>query len=208
MSPNRRIRLFFLLVLTIVLLILYKTSSSRSASPPTPRDFYSRTKSRLSADGFPVSSSLDKIVPARGTTASDEDEEIARAMAGRLRDAEDVAKERANAKAPTRESVMGDEEPPNKARTKAAERFNQDVEELSVGEPKMPGATPEQAGKDRNVAGRLKFPVESEAEQKKIAVESEEDAAVEAELNSILKKSPSKSPPSSLLHPPPTTTFH
>jgi hypothetical protein len=203
MSPNRRTRLLFLVTLTIVLLILYKTSSSRPASPSSTRDFYSRTKSRLTPEGFPISSSLDKIAPARDAiaSASDEDEQIARAMAGRLRDAEEVAKERANAKAPTRESVMGEGPPPTKAGTKPAERFNQDVEELSVGEPKMPGATPTQAAKDRNVAGRLKFPVENEAEQKKAAVQSEEDAAVEAELNSILKKSPSKSP-ASPVHPP------
>lgn len=193
MPSNRRLRLFFIVIISVVFFILYKTSSSRAATAPA--NFYSRTKSRLNADGFPISSSLDKIVPVRGAggKAAAEDDALAQAMSNRLWEAENIAKEKANSKAPTRESVMGDEPKPDIKQKPAA------VKETVGGEGKIPGAAGHVGG-DRNVAGRKKAAVDTtvdEAEQKKVAsqkkeaeIEAEADAQIEAELNSILKMAP------------------
>lgn len=102
MAPRRN-RLLFAVVLLAVVGILYLTSSSRAVST---HDFYARTRSRLESDG---GSSLNKITPQR-KTGGDEDDKVAEAMSRRLMDAEVSAKEMANKKAPTRESVMGGEE--------------------------------------------------------------------------------------------------
>ncbi|OBT50295.1 hypothetical protein VE04_09192, partial [Pseudogymnoascus sp. 24MN13] len=164
MAPRRN-RLLFVLVLTAVGGILYLTSSSRAVAT---HDFYARTRSRLETDGKGGSgsssgsgsgSSLDKITPQRKASGGGDDDEVAQAMSRRLMDAEVAAKEMANKKAPTRESIVKDSG---------------------------------KGAKDRNVAGRKKYPIEEE--KGKVVKEEEKvddsDEAVTVEMNSILKMSP------------------
>jgi len=103
---------------------------------------------------------LNKKPTTGGTTGETEDEKIAKTMSQRLKEAAKVAKDNANAKAPK-------PDPPSSL----------------VGV----GSSAEGAG-ERAVAGRKKFAV-GEA-QEPVKEETEEDHEVEAELNSILKKSP------------------
>jgi glutaredoxin len=205
MAPRRN-RLLFALVLLIVVGILYLTSSSRAVST---HDFYARTRSRLETDSGTTSgsssgssgSSLDKITPQRKTSGSGGgDDEVAEAMGRRLMDAEVAAKEMANKKAPTRESVMGDD-------GGAAGDKDRGKEGKSGGGQKVVTAPKDivkdggKGGKDRNVAGRKKYPIAAEEgkvvkEEKKREKQNPDDSeeAVTAEMNSILKMSPSSSP--------------
>ncbi|KFZ02346.1 hypothetical protein V501_09597, partial [Pseudogymnoascus sp. VKM F-4519 (FW-2642)] len=200
MAPRRN-RLLFVLVLTAVVGILYLTSSSRAVAT---HDFYARTRSRLETDGKGASSSgsgsgssLDKITPQRKTSGGGDDDEIAEAMSRRLMDAEVAAKEMANKKAPTRESVMGDDG------GVAGDKDKGKIGKLSGKEGKAEGqkiVTPPKeivkdsgkGAKDRNVAGRKKYPIEEE--KGKVVKEEEKvddsDEAVTVEMNSILKMSP------------------
>lgn len=98
-----------------------------------------------------------------GGWSGSEDEEVAKTMAQRLAEAAQVAKDNANAKAPK-------PDPPSSL----------------VGV----GSAAEGSRDERSVAGRKKFPT-AEA-QEPIKEETKEDHDVEAELNSILKKSPSE----------------
>lgn len=189
MAPRRN-RLLFALVLAAVVGILYLTSSSRSVST---HDFYARTRSRLESDG---GSSLDKITPQRGT-GGDEDDKVAEAMSRRLMDAEVAAKEMANKKAPTRESVMGGEEgggggDRDKGKITGKEGKG---EGQKVVAPVVKDIVKDGKGRDRNVAGRKKYPI-PEVEEGKVEKEKvdESEEAVTAEMNGILKMSPSSSP--------------
>jgi len=85
-------------------------------------------------------------------------------LAERLKDAEVQAKQAANAKAPLKPDN------PNKVN----------------------GVGSAAEGADRNVAGRLKYPKDGDSAQKPLQPQSEEEKKVEAELESILKKSPSE----------------
>ncbi|KFY70444.1 hypothetical protein V499_09166 [Pseudogymnoascus sp. VKM F-103] len=214
MAPRRN-RLLFVLVLTAVVGILYLTSSSRAVAT---HDFYARTRSRLETDGKGGSgsssgsgsgSSLDKITPQRKASGGGDDDEVAEAMSRRLMDAEVAAKEMANKKAPTRESVMGDDG------GVAGDKDKGKIGKLSGKQGKAEGqkvVTPPKeivkdsgkGAKDRNVAGRKKYPI---AEEGKTVVKEEEkpddsDEAVTVEMNSILKMSPSSSPSLSYPKPP------
>ncbi|KFY37896.1 hypothetical protein V494_04596 [Pseudogymnoascus sp. VKM F-4513 (FW-928)] len=190
MAPRRN-RLLFIVVLITVVGILYLTSSSRAVGS---HDFYTRTRSRLETDGSSASgkekeeSSLDKITPQRATSGDDEDDKVAAEMSRRLLDAEVAAKERANEKAPTRESVMGDDggSTGDKDRGKLRGEGEQ--------KPVVKDIVKDAKGRgDRNVAGRKKYPI---GEEKGVAKEEVDgsDEAVTAELNSILKMAPSSSP--------------
>jgi hypothetical protein len=105
----------------------------------------------------------------------DEDEELAIAMAERLKDAEALAKERANSKAPSRQDLIDKKE-------------KLELEDANIEK------RPQEPGADRNIGGRKKYPTGEEKVEKE---QSDEDRDVEAELNTILKKSPSKSSRSS-----------
>ncbi|KFY65589.1 hypothetical protein V497_01362 [Pseudogymnoascus sp. VKM F-4516 (FW-969)] len=179
MAPRRN-RLLFVLVLAAVVGILYITSSSRAVAS---HDFYTRTRTRLESDG------LDKIEPQR-KSGGDEDDKVAEAMSRRLMDAEVAAKEMANKKAPTRESVMGEEETAgdrDKGKISAKEKAEGQQKVVAPKEiVKDAGAG---KGKDRNVAGRKKYPI-PDVEEGKPEKPDESDEAVTAEMNSILKMSP------------------
>jgi hypothetical protein len=191
MPSVRRVRVFGLLVLAFVIYILYLTSSTRSASS----DFYTRTKDALdNSHRSDHRGGVDHIAPSRQKRPVDDDEALAVAMSERLRDAEVAAKDSANAKAPTRESVMGDEERAEVGNGKPAtvERKGQEalgqkpvVEDLS----EKGSVSTNGHGKDRNVAGRKKYPLGDEEE--KAPEKTDEDKDVEAEMNRILKMSPS-----------------
>lgn len=99
--------------------------------------------------------------PMRGSTQAEE-EEKSRRLTERLKEAAQVAKDNANAKAPK-------PDPPS----------------ILVGV----GSAAE--GSERNIGGRKKYPVSGE-EQQPIKQETQEEHEVEVELNIILKKSPSK----------------
>jgi len=96
----------------------------------------------------------------RGATRNDDDGEIARQMSERLKEAAQVAKDKANAKAPK-------PDPPS------------DV--VGVG-------SASEGREDRGVAGRKKYG--SGEAQSPLKEETQEEHDVEVELNSILKKSP------------------
>ncbi len=163
----RRMRIFGVAVLTAVIYVLYLTSTSRHSQD---LDFYAKTKDALDLDKLTYHPHKDR--PALKKQSSDDDEALAAQMASRLRDAEAVAKDNANSKAPPRDGVT--EEIKSKA-----------VADVLPGE-KTPTA-------DRNVAGRKKYPIDDGTEKQKIVEQSAEDHEVELELNSILKRSPSKS---------------
>ncbi|OBT67855.1 hypothetical protein VE03_02571 [Pseudogymnoascus sp. 23342-1-I1] len=191
MAPRRN-RLLFIAVLAFVVFILYLTSSSRAVST---HDFYARTRSRLESDGTGTStrsqSSLDKITPQRAASG-DEDDKVAEAMSQRLLDAEVAAKEMANKKAPTRESVMGDDGGAGGDKDKGKEGKG--------GEGRVEKAVPVvkdivkdgKGAKDRNVAGRKKYPIpDEEVKVKEVEKKVDDsDEAVTAEMNGILKMSP------------------
>ncbi|KFY88036.1 hypothetical protein V500_06604, partial [Pseudogymnoascus sp. VKM F-4518 (FW-2643)] len=183
MAPRRN-RLLFAVVLLAVVGILYLTSSSRAVAT---HDFYARTRSRLESDG---ESSLNKITPQR-KTGGDEDDKVAEAMSRRLMDAEVAAKEMANKKAPTRESVMGGEEGVgggDRDRGKVGKEGKGEGQKVVA--PVVKDIVKDgKGGKDRNVAGRKKYPI-PEVEEGKVEKPDESEEAVTAEMNGILKMSP------------------
>lgn len=178
MPSMRRMRVSGFVIFAVFLYILYISSTTRHSRDP---DFYTRTKTALASSDRDKSSQLPKqqgqqqilqpIDPSRKTSSNGQDEAVAVAMAQRLKDAENVAKDNANAKAPTRESVMGDEKAKNT------------VEDLGSG------------GKDRNVAGRKKVPVDDVVKEQKTPEQLAEEKEVEADLNGFFKRSPSMSIP-------------
>jgi hypothetical protein len=118
---------------------------NRVPDPRTFGDFYSNTVK-----------GLDKQ-PGSATG----DEEVAKQLAQRLKEAAQVAKSKTNAKAPKPDSpsdIIG--------KGSAAD------------------------GSERGVAGRKKYPTGDA--QEPLKVETQEDHDITTELNSILKKSPSK----------------
>lgn len=161
MPSPRRVKVFFLLIFLFVITILFYTASlrqSRTQDPRTLSDFYSKT---LSA--------LDKKPPntGTGTNRNEEDEKIAKAMAESLKEAAQIAKDNANAKAPK-------PDPPSAV--------------VGMGNAAQGGR------EEKGVAGRKKYPMgDGTQEVVKEEEESAEDHEVEMELNGILKKSPSRS---------------
>jgi len=130
----------------------------RQLDPNSVGDFYVKTVN-----------ALDKNPGGTGGTGgggggkNSDDEEVAKVMSQRLKQAEQKAKNNANAKAPK-------PDPPSAV----------------VGK----GSAQDGVGSERSVAGRKK--IGGEGEQEPLKEETEEDHEVETELNSILKKSPSK----------------
>jgi hypothetical protein len=156
MPSTRRVKILGLLVIICVVTILFWTSSNHAPDSQSADEFYSKTIKGLNKKPDSVG----------------DDEEIARQMALRLKEAAQVAKDNANLKAPK-------PDPPSAV----------------VGK----GSAAEGASGDRGVAGRKKFT--SGEEQEPVKEETEEDHEVTETLNGILKKSPSKFPPTIFVSP-------
>lgn len=152
----RRVKVFGVLVFLFVVTVLFWTATlrqQRTQDSRTVGDFYARTVH-----------ALDKRPPSggRGRIANDDDE-LEKTMKERLDEAAQVAKDKANAKAPK-------PDPPSAV----------------VGV----GSAAEGARDERGVAGRKKYNVD-DGPQEPITEETKEEHEVEVELNTILKKSPS-----------------
>jgi hypothetical protein len=129
MPSMRRIRIFGVIVFSLVLYILYITNSARNSQSP---DLYSRTKDALDRD----KGTYHPHGPRKGSGKDDDDDAaIAFAMQSRLKEAEKAAKDNANAKAPN---------PPEGFNLE--EKAKPVVEDIEVGKPTD----------DKNVAGRRK----------------------------------------------------
>lgn len=119
MPSARRIRLLFFGVVALVIMTLMYTSRLRQSQEPDTRtlgDFYHKT-----VDGLNKAHGGQAVMGAKGgqTTqdkdrdgdVDEDDEQLAREMAQRLKDAEQKAKDLANAKAPNRpdapEKIVG-----------------------------------------------------------------------------------------------------
>ena len=155
MPSMRRVKVFGLFVFLVAITLLFWTASQRQQRELDSRtvgDFYQKTVNGLNK----------KPSPGGSTRKLEDDDEVSKAMAQRLKEAAQVAKDNANAKAPK-------PDPPSSL----------------VGV----GSASEGAG-ERGVAGRKKFTT-GDAQEPVVEV-TEEDRKVDAELNSILKKSPSK----------------
>jgi hypothetical protein len=162
MPSVRRVKVFGIVVLLVVITILFWTASLRQQRTPDPRtvgDFYAKTVQ-----------ALEKKPTSHGAVATNDDEEVARAMAARLKEAEDVAKNNANAKGGAKP------DPPSAV----------------VGV----GSSAEGHENERSVAGRKKFSPGDSQELLKDETheETQEEHDVATELNSILKKSPGGPP--------------
>jgi hypothetical protein len=151
MPSTRRVKILGLLIVICVVTILFWTSSNRAPDSQSADEFYSKTIKGLNKKP-------DSIV---------DDEEIARQMALRLKEAAQLAKNNANAKAPK-------PDPPSAV----------------VGM----GNAAEGASGERAVAGRKKFTSGAGEGQEPVKEETEEEHEVTEALNGILKKSPSKFP--------------
>lgn len=112
MPSQRRVKLFFYIVLAGVVTLLFFTSHLRQTQPRDPRtiqDFYYKTKNAMDGGGGGGGAGAgvgQQKVVAHDHDADgdiDEDDEVmAKEMAARLRQAEQKAKDNANAKAPNK----------------------------------------------------------------------------------------------------------
>jgi hypothetical protein len=155
MPSPRRVKVFGILIFMAVITILFYTASlrqQREVDERTVGDFYYKTKN-----------ALDNKKPDTNGAKMNSDEEVAKKMSERLKEAAQVAKDNANAKAPK-------PDPPSSV--------------VGVG-----SAAEGTRGDEKAVGGRKKAGGDSQAPVKE---ESQEDHEVETELNSILKRSPSK----------------
>lgn len=162
MPSPRRLKIFGLLVLVLVVCVLFWTSSSRQSHDlSSSDDFYAKTVNALDKDNSKSGGSK-----AQAKLGEDEDEEVAKAMQERLKQAAADAKEKANAKAPK-------PDPPSAVVGKgsAAEGSRGDK---AVGGRKKYGDDKQEVIKEEEVE------------------ETEEDKAVTVELTSILQKAPSQ----------------
>ncbi|KAK1725671.1 glutaredoxin [Colletotrichum acutatum] len=174
MPSQRQLRTLLVGVLIGVVFVLFYTSSLRAnevKDERTIQDFYHKTVNGLKHKQPPGQAVLEGNKPkAAGHVPVDkdadgdvdaDDEKLAKDMQGRLKAAEDKAKELANKKSPLK-----------------------------------PDAPSDVVGKGNSAAGQKKKEktangkevIESDEEEKKD--ESDEEHAVEVELNTILKKSP------------------
>lgn len=171
MPSPRRIKIFGVLIFVFVVTILMWSSSTRqSQGLESSGDFYAKTVNALDKDNARTGGEKSKaqVKVRAGAESSEDDEEVSKAMAQRLKDAAQEAKDKANAKAPK-------PDPPSAV----------------VGK----GSAAEGAREEKVVvAGRKKFVAEGAAQEvvQEEAVETEEDRAVHSELTAILKKSPSE----------------
>jgi hypothetical protein len=156
MPSPRRVRIFGILIfLGIVTFLLWSASTRqrRLDDTRTTGDFYAKT---LNA--------LDQLPESPRSADTEDSQEVSRAMAERLQEAAQLAKDKANAKAPK-------PDPPS--------------ELVGV------GSSQEGARDGKSIAGRKKY--QPAGAQEPLESETQEDHDVELELNSILKKSPGKS---------------
>ena len=165
-----------------VALIYFRT---KPGTPSSATAFYSRTSS-----GYRQASSLDNIEPARGSSNTKKlntEDAKAEAMSGRLREAETVAKENANKKAPTREAVMDGVDEENSEEHK----YHAGIQELITKDPKNPNIADvpvlPQPTQNRSLRNKPEELVKVKTPQ-----EQEEEDAVEDMLNDFLKMAPSK----------------
>jgi glutaredoxin len=155
MPSRRRFRALITLSIILVVIFLLYTASRRSPEDTSSvGDFYHKTKNALENKKSDVKGANGK---------SPEDQEVSRQMSERLKEAAQVAKDNANAKAPK-------PDPPS--------------EVVGVGSAAEGAREDKLVGKKRKGTGDSQAPIKEE---------NKEDHAVEDELNSILKKSPSKS---------------
>lgn len=158
MPSPRRVKVFGTLIFLAVITFLLWSASLRQrrvADLRTAGDFYEKTLNALGQQ------------PSSHTTAEagvEDSEEVARAMSERLQEAAQLAKDKANKKAP---------KPDNPS------------DLVGV------GSSAEGAREQKGVAGRKKY--QAAGAQEPIQEEIEVDHEAGVELNSILKKSPSKS---------------
>ncbi|KAK1597847.1 glutaredoxin [Colletotrichum navitas] len=171
MPSQRQLRTLLVGVLIGVVFVLFYTSSLRAdevKDERTIQDFYHKTVNGLKHKQPPNQAVLDQNKPkavghvpvdkdADGDVDAD-DEKLAKDMAGRLKAAEEKAKELANKKSPLKPNA------PSEVVGKGNSAAGQDKK------------------KEKTAAGKDGADVEK--------TESDEDHAVEAELNLILKKSP------------------
>ncbi|TVY82392.1 Monothiol glutaredoxin-7, partial [Lachnellula suecica] len=148
MPSTRRIKVLGLLIFLFVITILFFTAKSGPKDMRSAGDFYGKT--------------VDALNKKPGGAATD-DEQVAAAMAKSLKEAAQVAKDNANAKAPK-------PDPPSSIRGV--------------------GSAAEGAREERGVAGRKKYPVGDAQQPIEKKPETKEEHEIEVELNSILKKSP------------------
>ncbi|KAF2967190.1 hypothetical protein GQX73_g6363 [Xylaria multiplex] len=172
MPSPRRLRLFMITVLAIVVTILFFTSKVRHSAPRDPRtinSFFGKTVNGLDqrhgASGQIVmggkgSSTGENLKDHDGDGSVDEDDEIlAQEMADRLRAAEQKAKEQANAKAPLKPDAPS--------------------EVVGVGSS---------AGGQKK--GKSRISKQSAEDEKEDAKDADEDSEVEVALQQILERSP------------------
>ncbi|CAL3963793.1 hypothetical protein PZA11_001307 [Diplocarpon coronariae] len=160
MPSMRRVKVFGVFIVLLVITMLFYTSSQRQEGDIDGQhagDFYSKTKSAL--ERTPVGGGASTAGKGKGAgTGSKEYEEVLKAMAEQLKVAAQVAKDNANAKAPK-------PDPPSKV--------------VGIGSAAD--------GAEKNAVGRKKSgPSEAQVPLKE---KSKDDENVEAEFNSILKKS-------------------
>jgi hypothetical protein len=156
MPSPRRVKVFGILIFLAVITYLMWSASMRQhrvADLRTAGEFYEKTLRAL--DQKPESQTAE--------AGAEDSEEVARAMSERLKEAAQVAKDKANKKAP---------KPDNPS------------DLVGVGNAR------DGARDEKGVAGRKKY--QPTAEQEPVKQETEEDHEAEVELNSILRKSPSK----------------
>ncbi|OHE93603.1 glutaredoxin [Colletotrichum orchidophilum] len=175
MPSQRQLRTLLVGVLIGVVFVLFYTSSLRAnevKDERTIQDFYHKTVNGLKHKQPPNQAVLELNKPKQaGHVPADkdadgdvdaDDEKLAKDMQGRLKAAEDKAKELANKKSPLKPDAPGD----------IVGKGNS-----AAGQKKK-----EKTGSGKEVLDSVK------EEEKKD--ESDEEHAVEVELNSILKKSP------------------
>ncbi|OLN81123.1 Monothiol glutaredoxin-7 [Colletotrichum chlorophyti] len=181
MPSPRQLRTLLVGVLIGVVFVLFYTSSLRShevKDERTIQDFYHKTVNGLKHKTPPGQAVLDQNkgkaaghVPVDKDADGDvdaDDEQLAKDMADRLKAAEDKAKELANKKSPLKPDA------PSEVVGKGNSAAGQDKKKEKT------GATKE----------ITKDSTDGDEEKKKTKAESDEEHAVEVELNSILKKSP------------------
>ncbi|KAI0541186.1 thioredoxin-like protein [Xylaria digitata] len=172
MPSPRRLRLFMITTLAVVVTILFFTSKVRHSAPRDPRtinSFFGKTVNGLDlrhgAGGQIVmggkgSSTGENLKDHDGDGSVGEDDEIlAQEMADRLRAAEQQAKEQANAKAPLKPDAPSDV--------------------VGVGSS---------AGGQKK--GKSRISKQSAEGEKEDAEEADEDSEVEVALHQILERSP------------------
>lgn len=166
MHPQRRAKFFGLVVILSVLIILYITSGARQTQNS---EFYRRT-----------SAALEK----HAAQAAKEAEDVARAQTdvkGRLKEAEQAAKQAANIKGAETGPAKGDTTNAQKPSPPYGQAVLTDGEEASAG--------------SRHTGGDGVAPIGNTGQTNSKSGDSEEtdeEHAVEVEMNSILKKGPSK----------------